>query len=151
MGEPTEDSPISSLSEFAVLKKVTASANILLGRPRYARLQNCELSGEYAYNEKYINNFPSILPSSLKNLTMTLCGMSAAEAIEKLFEKLPPNLRSIKLEFKCELDISSLREGSLWPKLQGLAVDIGVELIVSVAEIAKRGYAVCALLTPAEA
>ncbi|KAG4434126.1 hypothetical protein IFR05_010377 [Cadophora sp. M221] len=143
MDKPREDRPIASLEEFTVLKKIEVSANILLGRPGYAGFRQGELSGEYAYDQKYIDEFPNLLPPSLEELTMRLCEMSAAKAIEKLFDDLPPNLRRIKLELKCELNMAVLHRRSRWKKLQDLSLKNGIELVMALADTTRRGCSTC--------
>ena len=79
----------------------------------------------------------------MEELTITLCEISAVEAIEKLLESPLPSLRSSKMEFKYDHDISTLR-GGLWQKLESLAADSGIELLMSLADKEKRGWAVAA-------
>ena len=47
------------------------------------------------------------------------------------------------MEFKYDHDISTLR-GGLWQKLESLAADSGIELLMSLADKEKRGWAVAA-------
>lgn len=98
----------------------------------------------FVYDEAYINDFPDLLPPSLKELTMTLCEMSAAEAIKKLLDNPLPSLRSIEIEFKYDHDMSTLRGGDIWPKLESLAAESGIKLSMSLTDKEKRGWAVAA-------
>ncbi|KAH9222752.1 hypothetical protein DL95DRAFT_380479 [Leptodontidium sp. 2 PMI_412] len=143
MDKPLDDQPIASLAEFKVLKKIEVSANILLGRPGYAGCRHGELSGEYAYDQKHIDDFPNLLPPSLEDLRMTFCEMSAAKAIEKLFDDLPPKLRRIRLELKCELDMAALIGRSRWRKLQDLALKNDIELVMALAVETRMGCNTC--------
>ncbi|KAG4424909.1 hypothetical protein IFR04_001880 [Cadophora malorum] len=60
LGEEDEEFPIDSLAEFAVLKKLTASANILLGRPDQAETRDGQPLTSFVYDEAYISDFPDL-------------------------------------------------------------------------------------------
>lgn len=70
---------------------------------------------------------------------MMLCEKSVIWAIEKLFEHLPSKLRKVRLELKCEFGMAAIRKGTVWPKLEGLALQKGVELVMVVTDMPKRG------------
>ena len=106
--------------------------------------RNGEPSAAFVYDEFHISDSPSLLPASLEHLKMTLCEMSAADAIEKVFDNSPTSLRSLRLELKYEHDMSTLRGGNHLAKLELLAAESGIKLSVTLPDKAKRDWAVAA-------
>ncbi len=99
---PQADQPIEALTDFKQLRKLTASANMLLGRhPPHITLSDGTKTPEPHYQPSQISNFTQLFPPNLEHLIIRHCDSAIFPAIvEFLHSTLPPKLKMIELEFR---------------------------------------------------
>jgi hypothetical protein len=125
--------PLESLTSFGKLRKLEASAEILLGRrPRRPSLPASLRSPDdvvVTYQSQRIQHFISMFPESLKYLTITHCDPAILGVIMPFLSSRvgsPQKLVEINLEFRPHLPVEpSVRE---WSICQELALKCGIRI-----------------------
>jgi hypothetical protein len=123
-----DDGPIGTLSAFKRLRKVEASANVLLGKCVLLYGQDPEGVLKTArYNVRQLRRFVRVFPPSIEHIIVRNCNVAIYDAMVELIKVgTPKSLLKIELVFNSDCPVQTFFKGAI---LGQLARRNGIEVI----------------------